>query len=62
MQIVLESVDKARQTAQMMALPVASTVLLPDVWQQMSSEEKKQIPFPFVLSRRVMLPWENGKL
>lgn len=61
-QLVLGNVDKARQTAQMMALPVASTVLLPDVWQQMSSEEKKQIPFPFVLSRRVMLPWENGKL
>ena len=61
-QTVLESVNKAHQTAQKMNLPVVATVLLPDVWQQMFPEEKKQIPFPFVLSRRVMLPWETGKL
>lgn len=61
-QMVLQSVIQAGEAAQKMHLPVVATVMMPAVWQQMSRDEQQQIPFGFTLTRRVMLPWENGNL
>lgn len=61
-QMVLQSTVQAGETADKMNLPVVATAILPAVWQQMTRNEQQQIPFAFSLTRRVMLPWEDGNL
>lgn len=61
-QMILQSTVQARETANRMNLSVVATVMTPAVWQQITREEQQQIPFGFTLTRRVMLPWENGNL
>ncbi len=61
-QMVLHSMAQIDETAEKMHLPVVATVMTPDVWQQMTRDEQQKVPFGFTLTRRVMLPWENGDL
>ena len=56
---ILGSLPQADALAEKLDIPVAATALDASLWETLPPECRASIPAPFVLTRRVRLPWEE---
>ena len=56
---ILGSLPQADALAEKLDIPVAATALDASLWKALPPERRALIPAPFILTRRVRLPWEE---
>ena len=56
---ILGSLPQADALAEKLDIPVAATALDASLWETLPPERRASILAPFILTRRVRLPWEE---
>lgn len=59
LETVLESLPQADALGERLGVPVAAAVLDASIWESLPPARRAEVPSPFILTRRVKLPWEG---